>query len=127
MGFVIRVAINAVAIWVATVLLSGLEVLGGDDTLTRVLVFLGVGLLFGLVNSVIKPVVKVLSLPLYLLTLGLFALVVNALMLMLVGWLSELTDMGLRVHGFGTAVVGGLVIAIVSVILTAVIPKARER
>jgi putative membrane protein len=124
---VIRVVINAVAIWIATVLLSGLDVVGGDDTGARVLVFLVVALVFGLVNAVVKPIVKVLSLPLYILTLGLFTLVVNALMLMLVGWLSEQTAYGLRVGSFGTAVIGALIISVVSFLLSVVVPGARNR
>lgn len=127
MSFVIRVVINAVAIWLATVLLSGLEVVGGDDTGARVLVYLVVALVFGLVNAVVKPIVQVLSFPLYILTLGLFTLVVNALMLMLVGWLSEQTAYGLRVDSFGTAVIGGLIIAIVSFLLSVAVPGARSK
>ena len=127
MSFVIRVVINAVAIWLATVLLSGLDVVGGDDTGARVLVFLVVALVFGLVNAIVKPIVKLLSLPLYILTLGLFTLVVNALMLMLVGWLSEQTAYGLRVDSFGTAVIGALIISVVSFLLSVVVPGARDR
>lgn len=83
--------------------------------------------MFALVNTIVKPVAKLISLPLYLLTLGLFGLVVNALMLMLVGWISEQTAYGLRVDGFGTAVIGALIIAIANVVLTALIPVARKK
>ncbi|MBO1751050.1 phage holin family protein [Actinotalea sp. BY-33] len=126
MSFVLRVLVNAVAIWLATQLLSGLEVVGGDDTGTTVLVFLLVALLFGVVNAVVKPIVKLISLPLYILTLGLFTLVVNALMLMLTGWLSEMTEYGLRIESFGTAVLGGLIISIVSFLLSVIIPGRRD-
>ncbi len=128
MGVLVRLIIQAVAIWVATILLPGLA--GGrrrPSTLTTVLVFLAVALVFSLVNAIVKPVVKVLSLPLYLLTLGLFGLVVNALMLMLVGWLSGHTSYGLRVDDFMTAVIGAIIIAIGSVVLTAVVPAARKK
>ncbi|WP_024286444.1 phage holin family protein [Cellulomonas sp. KRMCY2] len=118
MSFVLRVIINAVAIWLATRILTGLEVVGGDDTATTVIVFLVVGLVFGLVNAVVKPIVKVFAFPVYLLTLGLFTLVVNALMLMLTGWLSEQSDYGLRIDNFGTAVLGALIISIVSFVLS---------
>lgn len=127
MSFVLRVLINAAAIWLATQLLDGLEVVGGDDTTSRVLVFLVVALVFGVVNAIIKPIVKVVSLPLYILTLGLFTLVVNALMIMLTGWLSEMTDYGLRVDGFWTALVAGLIIGVVSFLISIVIPGARKR
>ena len=114
MRLVVRIIVQAAAIWVATLILSGLEVVGGDTTGTRILVFLAVAAVFGVVNAIVKPLVKLVSLPLYLLTLGLFSLVVNALMLMLVGWISEQTTYGLRVDNFGTAVLGALIIAIVS-------------
>lgn len=126
MSFLLRVIINAVAIWVATQLLDGLEVVGGEDTTTRVLVFLVLAAVFGLVNAVVKPLVKAISFPLYLLTLGLFTLVVNALMLMLTGWLSEQTDYGLRIDNFGTALLGALIISVVSFILSVVIPGSRK-
>lgn len=122
-----RLVIQAIAIWLATYLLSGLTVKGGDSTGITVLVFLGVALVFSLVNAIVKPIVKVLSLPLYLLTLGLFGLVVNALMLMLVGWISEQTDYGLRVENFGVAVIGALIIAVANVLMTALVPAARRK
>jgi len=114
---VLRVLINALAIWLATLVLDGLDVVGGEDTATTVVVFLVVALVFGIVNAVVKPIVKLFSLPLYILTLGLFTLVVNALMLSLVGWLSERTDYGLRIDSFWTAVVGALIISVVSFVL----------
>lgn len=117
MTFVLRVLINALAIWLATLVLDGLDVVGGDDTLTTVLVFLVVALVFGIVNAVVKPIVKLFSLPLYILTLGLFTLIVNALMLSLVGWLSERTEYGLRIDSFWTAVIGALLISVVSFVL----------
>jgi putative membrane protein len=121
MKFFLRVIINAVAIWLATLVLPGLDVVGGDDTTTTVLVFLVVALVFGLVNAVVKPVVAILSLPLYILTLGLFTIVVNALMLLLTGWLSERTEYGLRIDNFGTAVLGALIISVVSLVLNVVL------
>jgi len=127
MSFLLRVLINAAAIWLATQLLPGLDVVGGDDTAGRVVVFLVVALVFGVVNAIIKPIVKVVSFPLYIVTLGLFTLVVNALMIMLTGWLSEQTDYGLRVDNFGTAVLAGLIIGVVSFLLSIVVPGARKR
>ena len=127
MRFVVRVLINAVAIWLATVLLSGLVVVGGTTTPERALVIAGVALVFGLVNAVVKPVVKLLSFPLYIVTLGLFTLVVNALMLMLTAWFTELTTWGLRVDGFGTAVIGALLISVVSFLLSALTGVNRDR
>ncbi|QGQ20649.1 phage holin family protein [Cellulomonas sp. JZ18] len=119
MGFVVRVLINGVAIWLATLVLPGLEVLGGDSTAGRIGVILLVALVFGIVNAVVKPIVKLVSLPLYVLTLGLFTLVVNALMLMLTAWITERTDWGLRIDNFGTAVLGALIVSVVSFVLSA--------
>jgi len=127
MRFVVRVLINAVAIWLATLLLSGLTIVGGSTTLERVGIFAAVALVFGLVNAVVKPVVKFFALPLYILTLGLFTLVVNALMLMLTAWFTELTTWGLRVDGFATALVGALLISVVSFLLSAVTGVNRDR
>ncbi len=118
MKFLLKVVINAVAIWLATLVLDGLEVVGGEEGAQRVLVFLVVALVFGLVNAIVKPIVKLFSLPLYILTLGLFTLVVNAAMLLLVGWLSEQTDYGLRIDGFWTALVGALIISVASFIMS---------
>jgi putative membrane protein len=117
MTFLMRVIINALAIWLATRVLDGLVVVGGDDTTAKVLVFLGVALVFGIVNALVKPIVVLLALPLYILTLGLFTIVVNAAMLSLVGWLSEGTEYGLRIDNFGTAMLGALIVSVVSFVL----------
>ena len=126
MSFALRVIINAVAIWVATLVLGGLDVVGGDDTTSTVLVFLLLALVFGLVNAVVKPLVKLIAFPLYLITLGLFTLVVNALMLMLTGWISEQTEYGLRIDNFGTALLGALIISVISFVLSVMIPGSRR-
>lgn len=118
MGFVVRVLINGIAIWLATVLLSGLTIVGADSTGQKVGVIALIALVFGLVNAIVKPVVKLISLPLYILTLGLFTLVVNALMLMLTAWITELTTWGLRIDNFGTAVLGALIVSVVSFVLS---------
>ncbi len=119
MNFLLRVLINALAIWLATLVVGGLDVIGGEDTTTTVLVFVVVALVFGIVNAVVKPIVKLLSLPLFILTLGLFTLVVNGAMLWLVGWLSERTEYGLRVEDFWSALLGALIVSIVSLVLNA--------
>ena len=87
----------------------------------------GVGLIFGLVNAVVKPIVKFFAFPLYILTLGLFTLVVNALMLMLTAWITSHAAWGLQVDSFGTAVVGALIISIVSWVLSLVVGRRRVR
>ncbi|MFD7508932.1 phage holin family protein [Streptomyces sp. NPDC059853] len=103
---------NAVALLAAVWLVSGIT-LGDDDAGTggKTLTLILVALIFGLVNLIVKPIVKFLAFPLLILTLGLFALVINALMLMLTGWIA---GDSFEVNGFGSAVLGGLIIAIVS-------------
>ncbi|MEP7762768.1 phage holin family protein [Sanguibacter sp. 25GB23B1] len=128
MSFFVRVLVNAVAIWLATLLLgSHFEVVGGDGTGGRVVVFLAVALVFGLVNAVVKPIVALLSLPLYILTLGLFTLVVNALMILLTAWITEQTDWGLRVDGFWWAVLGAFVVSLLSLFISLAVPDRAER
>ena len=80
-------------------------------------------LLFGVVNEFVRPVVAFLSFPLYLLTLGLMYFVVNALMLMLTSWIADLIDVGFHVQGFWTAVLGGIVIALVSWVVGRLLPE----
>ncbi|MCC2323468.1 phage holin family protein [Cellulomonas xiejunii] len=118
MGFVVRVLVSGVAIWLASLILPGLEIIGGQTTAGRIGVILLIALVFGIVNAIVKPVVALLSIPLYILTLGLFTLVVNALMLMLTSWITEQTDWGLRIDNFGTAVIGALIVSIVSFVLS---------
>jgi putative membrane protein len=127
MRFLVQLLVNAAAIWIADWLLEGISLAPTSSTGATLLELAVVAVVFTLVNLIVRPVVAVLSLPFYVLTLGLFFLVVNALMLMLTGWITSFTDYGLRVDGFWTAVLGGLVIAIASWILHLVIPGDRKR
>ncbi|MCR6492753.1 phage holin family protein [Cellulomonas sp. P24] len=127
MTFVWRVLVNAIAIWLAQELLSGITVVDDGTTSGRVFVLIGVGLIFGLVNAVVKPIVKFFAFPLYVLTLGLFTLVVNALMLLLTAWITQQLSWGLKVDTFGTAVIGALIISVVSFILSRVGSDKRRR
>ena len=119
MSFWLRVVVNGVAIWFATLVLPGFDAVGGHGTAGRVAVFGAVGLVFGIVNAVVKPVVQVLAFPVYILTLGLFTLVVNALMLKLTAWVTSHTDWGLRINNFGTAVLAAIIVSVVSFVLSA--------
>ncbi|QDI69841.1 hypothetical protein CD934_14910 [Streptomyces calvus] len=121
MNFLVKTIANAGALAVAVWLLDKIT-LTGDGTGKKVGTLLLVALLFGLVNFVVKPVVKLLSLPLLVLTLGLFTLVVNALMLLLTSWLADRLDLSFHVEGFWTAVLGGLIISVVSWALSVVLP-----
>lgn len=121
-NFLIKTIANAAALAVAIWLVGDITLSGGSfgqRTLTVILV----ALIFGLVNVVVKPIVKLFSLPLLILTLGLFTLVINALMLMLTSWLSDKVDLSFHVEGFWAAVLGGLVISIVSWALNMILPE----
>jgi len=127
MQFVIKVIINAVALWLTSLWVGGMEFITDETVLGTVIVVAVVAALFTLVNAIIKPIVKIVSILFYILTLGLFFLVVNALMLLLTSWITTFTDYGLRVDGFWTAVLAGLIITIISVILTVILPDGRRR
>ncbi|KUO21405.1 phage holin family protein [Streptomyces dysideae] len=121
MNFLVKTIANAGALAVAVWLLDKIT-LTGAGTGKKVGTLLLVALIFGLVNFLVKPIVQLLSLPLLILTLGLFTLVVNALMLMLTSWLADKLDLSFHVEGFWTAVLGGLIISIVSWALNMVLP-----
>jgi putative membrane protein len=120
-NFLVKTIANAGALAVAVWLLDKITLTGGS-TGKKVATLLLVALIFGLVNVLVKPVVKLLSLPLLILTLGLFTLVVNALMLLLTSWLADVVDLSFHVEGFWTAVLGGLIISIVSWALNVILP-----
>ncbi|MET9292167.1 phage holin family protein [Streptomyces sp. NPDC003077] len=124
-NFLVKTIANAAALAVATWLLKDIT-LTGENTGRKVLTLVLVALLFGVVNFIVKPVVKLLSFPLFVLTLGLFTLVVNALMLLLTSWLAGKLDLSFHVQGFWTAVLGGLIISIVSWALHVVLPDDRD-
>jgi putative membrane protein len=118
---VIWVAVNALALAAAAWLLDGIRLSGPDRALHLVLV----ALIFGVVNAIIRPVVKVLSLPLIILTLGLMIFVINALMLMLTGAISGHLGLGFHVAGFWTAVAGAIVVTIATWVLELALPDGR--
>ena len=120
-NFVVKTIANAAALGVAIWLLQDIT-LTGDSTGKKALTLILVALLFGLVNFIVKPVVKLLTLPLFILTLGLITLVINALMLLLTSWLADKLDLSFHVEGFWTAVLGGLIISVVSWALNVVLP-----
>jgi putative membrane protein len=119
-SFLVRVVVNALALGAAAWLLDGIRV-GAGDTSEQALTLLAVGLIFGIVNAFIAPVVKLLSLPFIILTLGLLLLVINALMLLLTAWLADAFDLGFQVDGFWTAVLGSIVITVVSWLFSVVL------
>ena len=118
MGFVVRWIVTAVAVGVAVWIVPGITTVGGDATLA-----IAVGaLILALVNASLKPVLQILSLPISIITLGIFYLVVNALLLELAAWLSGgVFGSGIAVDGFGAAFLGSIVISIVSAIVNGLI------
>ena len=117
MRFLLRLLINAAALWVAVKIVPGITYAGAW------LPFLGVALIFGLVNAFIRPIVKLFTLPIIFLTLGLFALVVNGLMLWLTSWLSTSFGLQFHVEGCWSAILGALVVSIVSTLLSMLLPE----
>lgn len=120
-SLILRLIVNAVALYVATLIVPGLAFNG--DWVTLIVV----ALIFGLVNALVRPLLTVLTCPLMILTLGLFTFIVNALMLALTGWIAQSLHLGFRVDGFWAALVGAIVISIVSFVLTLFIrDESRE-
>jgi putative membrane protein len=123
-NILIKVLVNAVAIWVATAVIPGVEVTG-DGAGRTALTLIIVGAIFGVVNAIIKPVVALFSLPFYILTLGLFAFVVNALMLEIVAWLSDQLDISFTIDDFFWSAIGAaVVVTFVSMVLNLVLPDS---
>lgn len=113
--------VNALALGAAIWLFQGIT-LRGATTTDRVVTLVVVGGIFGLVSSVVKPVLKVVSFPFIILTLGLLLLVINALMLLLTSWIAGRLDLGFHVSGFWVAVFGSIVISLAGMVLNAVVP-----
>jgi putative membrane protein len=126
MGILIKIAVNAVALWIAAWLLPGIS-FGAGKFGSKFATLILVALVFGLVNAVVKPIAKLLSFPFILLTLGLFTFIVNAFMLQLTEWIAEPLGLSFTIrHFFWDAVLGALIITIVSMILHWVIPDRDE-
>ena len=128
MVLVIRLAITAFAIWLAARWVDGIDIIypKDKDDWWQFVVLAGIAIVFTAVNALVKPVVKLFSLPLLILTLGLFLLVINGLMLLLTAKITETTEYGLRVDGFWTAVWGALVISIVNWLLGVLVPDGKD-
>ena len=115
--FLIRLIINTIALWLTTLIVEGVKVVSyGEegDTVALVLTYLLVGLIFGVVNGVIGNMIRIVAFPVYILTLGLIALIVNGLLLLLVAWISSLIGFGLTVDGFWWGVLGAVVLGLLS-------------
>ena len=131
LSFIGRVLINGLALWIASWLLPGLEistaattdavaqtgVLQGTDVAGTALAYVFIGLIFGLVNAFIRPLVSFLSLPITILTLGLFTIVISAAMLYLTSWISSFTPVHFTIDSFfWTAVLAAIIITLISLV-----------
>ena len=127
--FFVSTSINALALWVATILVPAITLTpyGGEGLWQQIGSFLLVGAIFGLVNAIIAPIIKVLAFPLYILTFGLISFVINGALLLFVAWLSSqigsdiftidgFTSEGLTVESMGWAILGAVIISIASLI-----------
>ncbi len=120
MRFIVRLVATAAALWLAVQLVPGIVWTGSA------LGLLGVALVFGVLNALVRPLLALLSCPLIVLTLGLFLLVLNAVMLMLTAAVSNSLGLGFRVEGFVPAFIGGLVVAITSAVLNVFVGEAKK-
>lgn len=126
--FLLRASLTGLALWIVTLVVSGIYFVGGDSTWQRVGIIFVVAVVFGLVNAVIKPIVQLISIPLYILTLGLIHVVINALMLWITSWITEnTTHWGLAIDDFWwTAIWAAIVLSIVSWLLS-LFTRSAER
>lgn len=120
-SLVLRWLIAAAALFVAAKLVPGIAVEGNAWAAFAVM-----ALVLGLVNAVVKPLLKLLTCPLIILTLGLFLLVINALMLLLASWLSQMFGFGFVVHGFWPAFWGALIVSVVTTVLSVLVKDEKD-
>lgn len=128
MSFLIRVIVNALALAAAVWIVPGIHLNSlGDDALGTLMSYLIVGLIFGIINALVRPIVALFSLPITCLTLGLFTVIINALMLMLTAWISDFTPVSLTIENFWwDAIVGTIIISVVSAVLGLFVSKDRR-
>lgn len=122
MKFALWLVINALGLGAAVWLFEDISLQGAETRTDKVVTLLVVGAIFGVVTSVVRPIVNLLSLPLIILSLGLMLFVTNALMLLLTSELAETFSLNFHVEGFWTAVFGAIVISIASGVASAVLP-----
>ncbi len=125
-AFLFRAGLTGLALWVVTLVVHGMSFVGGTTRIERIGIIFAVAVVFGLVNAFVKPVVKFLSFPLYVVTLGLFHVVVNALMLWITARITEhTTHWGLQIdHFWWTAIWAAIALSVVSWALSLVVRDA---
>ncbi|MGA0567676.1 phage holin family protein [Rathayibacter sp. KR2-224] len=120
MRFLLKLIINAFALWVTTLIVTGVTVKSydqNDGQWPLILTYLLLALIFGIVNGIVGTVIRIVAFPLYVLTLGLVSLIVNGLLLLIVSWISDAMGFGLHVNGFWEGVWAALILAIISWLL----------
>ncbi|MGP9694434.1 phage holin family protein [Brachybacterium sp. AOP25-B2-12] len=120
MRFIGHLIITALALWVTALILPGMHL--GDDSaplLTQILTILAIALIFSLIDMLIRPILTFLSLPITCVTLGLFLLVINALMLLLASWVSGLFGLTLTFDSFWWALIAGVIVGLLTSIVEA--------
>ena len=127
MSILLRLIVNAVALLSTAWIIPGIHLgaAGPHPTRDDWVTLLIVALIFGLVNVVIRPIIIILSLPLTILTLGLFTFVINAFMLLLTSWIAQGMDLGFRIDGFLPALLGALIVSVVSFVLSRALKPRR--
>ncbi|GIH69834.1 phage holin family protein [Sphaerimonospora thailandensis] len=120
MKVILKILVVAAALWGATELVPGIALSAGTTT-EKIVTLLAVALIFGVVNAVLKPIIKTVGCAFYVLTLGLFALVVNAGLLLLTSWLAEKLDLPFQVSGFWAAFWGAIVVGLISWLLNMIL------
>lgn len=133
MRLVLRLLINALALWLTTLIVPGVKItpFAPGGTLETLLTVLLVAVIFGIVNGVIGNLIRVVAFPIYVITLGLISLIVNGLLLLLVSWITSLIGFGLVVNGFWWGVLGALVLGVlawlIGILLRPIIGNPKSR
>lgn len=123
MKFLIKLLATSAGVWVATLLVPGLRITDSTSTQNTILSVVIFALALTIVNALVRPIVKFISFPLYILTLGIFSIIVNALMFMLAGWISMQTHTGIVVETFWAALFGALLTSIIAAVLGTVLDR----
>lgn len=125
MGILLRLAASAAAVWVATLILPGIQV-NAETTAGTIGTYFAIAILFGVVNAVIRPIIKMVGCSIYVLTLGLISFVVNGLLLLLTSWFAKLLDLPFHVDSFWSGILGAIVIGLVGWLLNLFIKNGSK-
>lgn len=127
MRFIVKVIVVALALWLTTLIVSGVSVVPYEDTeLATVLTYLLVAAIFGFVNAIVGTFIRIVAFPIYVITLGLISFIVNGLLLLLVDWISGLMGFGLVVESFWWGVLGALVLGLISWLIGLVVRPSSD-